>query len=58
MLFAGVLLFLVAAGIEAFVSPSSAPYEIKAGVAVLCTLMLLFYFVFLGYPRRSARATG
>jgi uncharacterized membrane protein SpoIIM required for sporulation len=58
MLFAGVLLFLVAAGIEAFVSPSAIPYELKAGVAILCTLMLLFYFVFLGYPRRSARATG
>jgi uncharacterized membrane protein SpoIIM required for sporulation len=47
---AGVVLFAFAAGIEAFLSPSSAPYWIKAGVAILSTLMLLFYFVFLGYP--------
>ena len=46
----GVLLFLLAALIEAFVSPSSAPYAVKAGVAVVSTLLLLFYFVGLGYP--------
>jgi uncharacterized membrane protein SpoIIM required for sporulation len=54
-LFAAVLLFLVAAGIEAFVSPSAARWEVKAGVAILCTLMLLFYFIFLGYPRKAVR---
>jgi uncharacterized membrane protein SpoIIM required for sporulation len=52
-LFAAVLLFLVAAAIEAFVSPSAAPYELKAAVAIVCTLMLLFYFIFLGYPRKA-----
>ena len=50
----GVVLFLLAAGIEAFVSPSAAPYAVKAGVAVLSIVMLLFYFVVLGIsgPKR------
>jgi uncharacterized membrane protein SpoIIM required for sporulation len=46
-----VLMFLVAAGIEGFVSPSSAPYWVKAGIGVLSTVALLFYFVLLGQPR-------
>lgn len=50
---AAVLLFLAAALIEAFLSPSAAPYWIKAAVAIACTLMLLFYILVLGYPRRS-----
>lgn len=45
----GVVLFLLAAGIEAFVSP----YAVKAGVAVLSTLLLLLYFIVLGYPGRK-----
>lgn len=45
-----VLLFAGAAGIEAFVSPSAAPYFVKAGVAILTASMLVFYIVFLGYP--------
>ena len=51
----GVILFLLAAGIEAFVSPSAAPYSVKAGIAVLSTVMLLFYFVVLGYPGLRGR---
>lgn len=45
------IMFFLAAGIEAFLSPSEAPYEIKAMVAVLTSAMLMFYFVFLGYPK-------
>ena len=48
----GVVLFLLAAGIEAFVSPSAASYSVKVGVAALSIVMLLFYFVVLGYPGR------
>ena len=49
----GVVLFLLAAGIEAFVSPSTAPYPVKAGVAILSTVMLVAYFIVLGYPGRK-----
>jgi uncharacterized membrane protein SpoIIM required for sporulation len=44
-----VILFCLAAMIEGFVSPSAAPYPIKATVAVLATAMLLFYVVVLGF---------
>ncbi|QDU91166.1 hypothetical protein Pla175_45860 [Pirellulimonas nuda] len=47
-MFAGVLLFFLAALIEGFLSPSAAPYEVKALVSVLSTLLLLFYFLVLG----------
>jgi uncharacterized membrane protein SpoIIM required for sporulation len=49
---AALALFVLAAGIEAFVSPSAAPYAVKAGVAIVSCALLLFYFVVLGYPRR------
>ena len=42
----------LAALIEGFLSPSSAPYWIKAAVAVLSSGLLMAYFVVLGYPRR------
>jgi uncharacterized membrane protein SpoIIM required for sporulation len=48
----GVALLLLAAGIEAFVSPSRAPYELKAGVSLLSIGMLIAYFA-LGYPGRK-----
>ena len=47
---AGVVLLALAAGIESFISPSSLPYAVKAGVAIVSTAILLFYFVVLGYP--------
>ncbi len=40
----GVVLFLLAAGIEAFVSPFAAPYAVKVGIAALSIVMLLFVF--------------
>ena len=46
----GVVLFILAAGIEAFISPSDVPYAVKAGVALLSIALLIFYFVVLGYP--------
>jgi uncharacterized membrane protein SpoIIM required for sporulation len=47
------LLFFLAAMIEAFLSPSAALYLVKAVVAVICSGLLMFYFVVLGYPRES-----
>jgi uncharacterized membrane protein SpoIIM required for sporulation len=46
------LLFFFAALIEGLLSPTTAPYAVKAGVAVLSSGMLMFYFVVLGFPRR------
>jgi len=51
---AAMIMFLAAAVIEAFLSPSAAPYPIKAAVAVLSSGMLMFYFVILGYPREES----
>ena len=48
------LLFFLAAMIEGFVSPTSLPYPVKAGVAVLSSGLLMFYLIVLGFPRRSA----
>ncbi|NIL95884.1 MAG: stage II sporulation protein M [Planctomycetales bacterium] len=53
-----IVLFLLAALIEAFISPSALPYQVKAGVAVLCSGLLVFYFVLLGWPRGATNATG
>jgi uncharacterized membrane protein SpoIIM required for sporulation len=49
---AAIILFFFAALIEAFLSPSGAPYAVKAAVAILSSGLLMFYFVVLGYPRR------
>ena len=48
---AAIILFALAALIEGFLSPSVAPYAVKAGVAVASSLLLIFYFVVLGFPR-------
>lgn len=48
---AAVVLFLLAALIEGFVSPTSAPLVVKQGIAVVSSLIMAFYFVALGYPR-------
>lgn len=47
------VLFFLAALIEGFLSPSSAPYWVKAAVAILSSGILLFYFVILGFPRHE-----
>ena len=46
------VLFFLAALIEGFLSPSAAPYAVKAAVAILTSGALMFYFVVLGFPRR------
>jgi uncharacterized membrane protein SpoIIM required for sporulation len=43
--------FVFAAGIEAFLSPSAAPYAVKAGMAACSTFFLLVYFFVLGRSR-------
>ena len=48
---AAILMFIMAAFIESAISPSSAPYEVKAAVSIISSGMLMFYFVILGYPR-------
>jgi uncharacterized membrane protein SpoIIM required for sporulation len=53
IMFTAMVLFLLAAMIEGFLSPSAAPYWLKAAVAVLSSGMLTFYFLILGFPRRS-----
>ena len=44
-----IILFALAALIEGFVSPSAAPYWVKAGIAALSSGLLMFYFVMLGW---------
>ena len=52
-----VILFILAAFLEGFVSPSALPYVAKAGVALLCTLLLAFYLFALGRkPRAGAES--
>jgi uncharacterized membrane protein SpoIIM required for sporulation len=53
---AAVVLFCLAAVIEGFVSPSAAPYPVKAGVALLSMAILFFYVVVLGWIGRDSRA--
>ncbi len=47
------LLFFLAALIEGFVSPTSLPYASKAGVAILSSGLLVFYFLVLGFRRKT-----
>jgi len=49
------ILFLLAAGIEGFISPSNLPYFSKALISVCCTLILLLYIVGLGGVRLWSR---
>jgi uncharacterized membrane protein SpoIIM required for sporulation len=51
IMMAAIILFVLAAGIEGFVSASPLPYWVKALVAVVSGFALLFYFVLLGMPR-------
>jgi uncharacterized membrane protein SpoIIM required for sporulation len=51
-----VILFMMAAFIEGFISPSALPYTIKAFVAAASRALLMFYFVILGQPPRETDA--
>ena len=50
---ASAMLFIAAAFTEGFLSPSPAPYVIKAMWAVLSSGLISFYFVVLGFPRNE-----
>jgi uncharacterized membrane protein SpoIIM required for sporulation len=50
-------LMLMANVIEGFLSPSSAPYAVKAGVALFSTALIVFYVIGLGLLRRTPDAT-
>jgi len=50
---AAMILFALAALIEAFLSPSAAPYEIKAAVAGVSAVLLAFYVLVLGRAWRA-----
>jgi uncharacterized membrane protein SpoIIM required for sporulation len=56
MMALSVLLFGLAAFIEAFISPAPIPYAIKAAAAAVSSGLLLFYFVLLGQPRGAEHA--
>jgi uncharacterized membrane protein SpoIIM required for sporulation len=50
---AAMVLFFLAAMIEAFLSPSGLPYAIKAVVAIVSSGVITAYFIVLGYPEES-----
>lgn len=52
-----IILFFLAALIEGFLSPSAAPYWIKAVVAGVSSGLLLFYFAVLGRPDEPSPTT-
>ncbi len=51
IMMAAIILFVLAAGIEGYVSASGIAYWQKATVAVVSSFVLLVYFVLLGMPR-------
>jgi uncharacterized membrane protein SpoIIM required for sporulation len=54
---AAVILFVLAAFIEGFVSASALPYMVKAGIAILSAVMLLTYLTLGGRSRPSSEST-
>lgn len=48
---AAIVMFVMAALIEGFLSPSGAPEWIKKAVAILSSILLTIYFIVLGFPR-------
>ncbi|TWT67475.1 stage II sporulation protein M [Allorhodopirellula solitaria] len=52
---AAATLFALAAFTEGFLSPSPAPYLLKAGWAIMSSALISFYFVVLGFPRARQR---
>ncbi len=52
------VLFALAAFTEGFLSPSPAPYLIKALWAILSSGLISFYFVILGFPRQPLAAAS
>jgi uncharacterized membrane protein SpoIIM required for sporulation len=54
---ASAVLFSLAALTEGFLSPSPAPYIVKAAWAILSSGFISFYFVILGFPRQAPVST-
>lgn len=52
---ASAVLFILAAFTEGFLSPSGAPYSVKAAWAIISSGMISVYFVVLGFPRDEVR---
>lgn len=52
------VLFFLAALVESLISPFPLPVILKGVIATLCSGMMIFYFVVLGFPRRSPSAAG
>jgi uncharacterized membrane protein SpoIIM required for sporulation len=57
ILSAAATLFVMAAFTEGFLSPSPAPYLVKAGWAIMSSAMISFYFVVLGFPRGTSSSS-
>jgi len=57
IIMAAVVLFILAAFTEGFISPSPLPYAFKALWAVGSACLLMFYFVILGYPSQDDGAS-
>ena len=55
---ATVILFILAAIVEGFISPSNLNYSTKAFVAVASSGMLMIYFVLLGWPSGETYQAG
>jgi hypothetical protein len=53
-----VAMFFIAAPIEGFLSPSPLPYSIKATVAIVSAVLILFYVVVLGSRRLPETEAG
>ena len=51
VMMSAVIMFMIAALIEGFLSPSAAPYWLKATVAIASAAILALYFGVLGFPR-------
>ena len=51
---ASAVLFILAAFTEGFLSPSGAPYIIKASWSIMSASLISFYFVVLGFPTDSS----
>lgn len=54
---AAMVMLAIAAMIEAFLSPSKAPYAVKAAVAIVSSVLLVLYIFVLGRPRAEQTGT-
>lgn len=55
---ASATMFILAAFTEGFLSPSGAPYIIKAAFSIFSSALITLYFVILGFPRSTQAETS